>query len=143
LTRERLGPAGNKVGIVAGAVTVVDRDGRRAREHARRQVAMYLNVVAALDPTIELDPDLLSRLETHVAAGEPDRAAQFVSDELLDLFAFAGTPRQVAAQAEALFEAGAKRIDFGTPHGLDEREGVELIVNEVAPSLTSSPREAL
>ncbi len=60
LTRERLGAAA-EVGIVAGAVTVVDRDGKQARAHARRQVAMYLAVVAALDPTAALDAGLIGR----------------------------------------------------------------------------------
>ena len=33
------------VGIVVGAVTVVDEDGDAAREQARREVEMYLEVV--------------------------------------------------------------------------------------------------
>ena len=60
LARERLGAA--DVGIVAGAVTVVDRDGARAREHARRRVAMYLDVVAGLDPTAGVRAELLAAL---------------------------------------------------------------------------------
>jgi 5,10-methylenetetrahydromethanopterin reductase len=135
LTRERLGPAAQRVGVVVGAVTVVDPDGPRAREHARREVAMYVAVVAGLDPTAEVDPDLAERLSGRLAEGDLAAAASLLSDELLDRYAFAGTPPQVAAQAEALFDAGAKRVDFGTPHGLDERGGVELLAREVAPLL--------
>ena len=133
LARQRLGPA--EVGIVAGAVTVVDHDGARAREHARRRVAMYLDVVAALDATAKVDPELLSALAERVAARETDAAARLVSDETLDLFAFAGTPAQVVGQAQALFEAGAHRVEFGSPHGLDEGAGVELLAREVLPQL--------
>jgi 5,10-methylenetetrahydromethanopterin reductase len=136
LTRERLGAA--DVGIVTGAVTVVDRDGTRARARARRRVAMYLDVVAARDPTVELDPDLLRALGNRVAAGDSDGAAELVSDETLDLFAFAGTPEHVAEQAEALFDAGARRVEFGSPHGIDEPSGVDLLVREVAPRLLTS-----
>jgi 5,10-methylenetetrahydromethanopterin reductase len=124
LTRQRLGDA--PVGIVAGAVTVVDEDGPRARAWARRQVAMYLGVVGARDPTFDVDPELLARLE-----GDPG----VLPDDVLDRFAFAGTPAQVAEHAEALFDAGAQRVDFGTPHGIDERVGVELLAREVAPRL--------
>src|SRR5262245_43431790 len=131
LARERLGPA--EVGIVAGAVTVVDDDGERARAHARRHVAMYLEVVAARDSSNALDPELLGVIGARLAGGDTDGAARLISDEMLDLFAFAGTPGQVAAQAEALFEAGALRVEFGSPHGLDERTGVDLLVREVAP----------
>jgi 5,10-methylenetetrahydromethanopterin reductase len=133
LTRERLGDA--DVGIVAGAVTVVDLDGDRARAHARRQVAMYLTVVAPYDSTVELDPELLAALAARVEASDTEGAGSLVSDDILDLFAFSGTPAQIAAQAEGLFDAGARRVEFGTPHGLDERAGVELLVREVAPRL--------
>jgi 5,10-methylenetetrahydromethanopterin reductase len=118
----------DEVGIVLGAVTVVDEDGERARAAARREVAMYLEVVGPFDPTFEVDPELLARVRDDPAA---------IPDDVLDRFAFAGTPAQIADHAEALFEAGAARIDFGTPHGLDERRGVELLCREVAPRLVS------
>ena len=134
--RRRIG--NDDVGIVFGAVTVVDEDGERARTLARREVAMYVDVVAALDPTTALDPELLARLAAHVAAGEHDAAGALLPDDLLRRFAFAGTPADVAAQAEALFEAGARRVDFGTPHGIDEPHGVELLCREVLPRLRLS-----
>jgi 5,10-methylenetetrahydromethanopterin reductase len=134
--RSRIG--NDAVGIVFGAVTVVDEDGDRARTLARREVAMYVDVVGALDPTTDLDPELLSRLAALVAAGEHDAAGAQLPDELLRRFAFAGTPAEVAGQAEALFDAGARRVDFGTPHGVDERHGVELLCGEVLPRLRLS-----
>lgn len=135
LTRERLGPAGSEVGIVAGAVSVVDHDGKQAREHARREVAMYLPVVAGLDPTAAIDPELIAALRRRLAARDDAGAARLISTEVLDRFALSGTPEQVAGQAEALLDAGARRVDFGTPHGLDERLGVDLLAREVAPRL--------
>jgi len=131
--RERLG--GDGVGIVLGAVTVVDEDGDRARAAARREVAMYVDVVGALDPTTPLEPELLERIGTLVAAGEHDAAGALISADVLARFAFAGTPGDVADQAEAVLAAGALRVDFGTPHGLDERHGVELLCREVLPRL--------
>jgi 5,10-methylenetetrahydromethanopterin reductase len=136
LTRKRLGPGA--VGIVTGAVTVVDHDGARARAHARRRVAMYIDVVAERDPTVTLDPGLLRALGARVAAGDVDGAARLISDETLDLFAFAGTPEHVAEQAEALFDAGALRVEFGSPHGIDERTGVDLLARELVPRLRNS-----
>jgi 5,10-methylenetetrahydromethanopterin reductase len=119
--RERIG--NDDVRIVLGAVTVVDEDGERARSVARREVAMYLGVVAELDPTFSLNPNMLQA------------APAQIPDDVLDRFAFAGTPEQVAAHAEAVFDAGAGRIDFGTPHGVPERRGVELLCGEVLPRL--------
>ncbi len=50
-----------EIGVVVGAVTVVDEDGRAARQRAAREVALYLPVVAGLDPTLEVEPDRLAR----------------------------------------------------------------------------------
>jgi 5,10-methylenetetrahydromethanopterin reductase len=123
------------VRIVLGAVSVVDDDGARARAIARREVAMYLAVVAELDPTVSLDPELLARVRELVAAGDEDAAGALIADDVLDRFAFAGTPEQVVAHAESVFEAGAGRIDFGTPHGAPEQRGIELLCRQVLPRL--------
>jgi 5,10-methylenetetrahydromethanopterin reductase len=133
LARERLGS--DRVGIVLGAVTVVDDDGERARERARNEVAMYIDVVGALDPTTQLDPELLRRIGERVAAHDHAGAGALIPDNVLLRFAFAGTPAEVAEQAEAILDAGALRVDFGTPHGIDERRGVELLCREVLPRL--------
>ncbi len=133
--RERIGR--DAVGIVLGAVTVVDEDSARARAAARREVAMYVDVVGALDPTVAVDPELLARIRALVAAGDHDGAGALIGDELLDRFAFAGTPAQVAAHAEAVLDAGALRVDFGTPHGIDERHGVELLCRDVVPRVAA------
>ncbi len=53
----------------------------------------------------------------------------------LDLFAFAGTPEQVVEHAQQLFDAGAKRVEFGTPQGLTTGGGVELLCDRVLPLL--------
>jgi 5,10-methylenetetrahydromethanopterin reductase len=70
-----------------------------------------------------------------VAAGDDEAAGALIPDDVLDRFAFAGTPEQIVAHAEAAFEAGAGRIDFGTPHGLPEARGVELLCTQVLPRL--------
>jgi 5,10-methylenetetrahydromethanopterin reductase len=131
--RERIGAP--HVGIVIGAVTVVDEDGERARTAARREVAMYVDVVGALDPTRPTEPELLARVRQLVAEGRHDDAGALLPDETLRRFAFAGTPAEVAAHAEAVLDAGALRVDFGTPHGIDERHGVDLLCREVLPRL--------
>jgi 5,10-methylenetetrahydromethanopterin reductase len=102
------------VAIVVGAVTVVDEDGDLARQRARQEVAMYLDVVGGRDPTLELEP------------GEPPP---------LDRFTIAGTPEEVEAQARGLYDAGATRVEFGTPQGLSTPAGVGLLARQVVPLL--------
>ena len=105
LVRERV--ANDRVRIVFGAVTVVDEDGDAARARAHEEVRMYLDVVGRLDPT---------------ARG-------------VEAFVLAGTPEEVARQAGRLLDAGVRRIDFGTPHGLTWQRGIELLATRVLPAL--------
>lgn len=129
------GRSADDVGVVVGAVTVVDTDAAAARARARREVAMYLAVVAGLDPTAGVPQDLLDRVRAEVAAGRDDAAGRLVPDDVLDLFAFSGDPEHVAAQARAVLDAGARRVEFGTPHGLTDAGGVDLLGRAVLPLL--------
>ncbi len=121
------GRSKNAVGIVAGAVTVVDEDGRLARAKARREVVMYLDVVGGFDPTFAFPPGLLEQIRHELLISGADGAAKLVPDEVLDRFAFAGTPDAVAQHALEVLDAGAARIDFGTPHGTSDDHGLELL----------------
>lgn len=132
---QKAGRAGRSVDIAIGAVTVVDNDGEAARVLARREVALYLPVVAELDKTVVIEPDRLARLRAAAADYDYDAAAALVSDDLLRRFAFAGTPEQVAQQAHELFAAGAQRVEFGTPHGVQPAEGLRLLGEAVLPAL--------
>jgi 5,10-methylenetetrahydromethanopterin reductase len=112
LMRQWLGPYGPR--IVVGAVTVVDEDGDAARNRAAEAVRMYLDVVGRLDATLELAP------------GEPVPVERFV---------LAGTPDEVARQTIALIDAGAYRVEFGTPQGRTTEEGVALLCDRVLPAV--------
>jgi len=132
---QQAGRAGDEIGIVIGAVCVVDEDGAAARALARREVALYLPVVAGLDPTVAVEPDRLAQLRAAAARYDFTAAAALVSDDLLRRFAFAGSPAEVAEQAAALFAAGASRVEFGTPHGLTPAQGLHLLGTAVLPRL--------
>ncbi len=132
------GRAPGAVGLVVGAVTVVDRDGAAARALARRKAALYLPIIARLDHTLDLDPELLTQIDAAAAIYDFDLAASYISDALLRRLAFAGTPGEVVEQAIELYHAGAARIEFGTPHGLSEAEGLRLLGVGVLPALRSS-----
>jgi 5,10-methylenetetrahydromethanopterin reductase len=127
------------VGLVCGAVTVVDEDGTRARRLARAEVATYLPVVAGLDGvdlgSAGLGAAELATMQRLVRAGDHGAAGGLVPDAILDRFAFSGTPDQVAAQVGALLEAGATRVEFGTPHGLTAARGIEWLGRRVLPAV--------
>lgn len=120
--------------VVVGAVTVVAEDAEQARALARREVALYLPVVAELDPGLQLESKALQRLRD----GEIPKPAELkvmIPDHVLDRVAFAGTAEQVARQATRLFAAGVSRVEFGTPHGLSAVQGLEILGRETLPAI--------
>jgi 5,10-methylenetetrahydromethanopterin reductase len=123
------------VRVVMGAVSVLDEDRDAARRQARRAVALYLPVVAPLDPSITIDPELIDRLRLHTEREEKDLAADLISDDILDRFAFAGDADDIISHVSRLFEAGAGRVEFGTPHGLNPQVGINLLGKKVIPAL--------
>lgn len=127
------------VGVVIGAVSVIDEDREAARAAARRSVAVYLPVVAGLDPTVTVDPELMARIQQHVNQEEADQAAALISDDLLDRFAFSGDADDMIQHASRLFEAGTARVEFGTPHGLSQPEtGIRILGETIVPELKRS-----
>lgn len=133
----RAGRKARTVGVVMGAVTVIDDDREQARAVARRSVALYLPVVATLDPTLQVEAALIDRLRALADRHDYDAAASLIPDDLLDRFAFSGTPADLIQQAEALFAAGCQRIEFGTPHGISAITGIRLLGEKVLPALRS------
>ncbi len=127
-----VGRKAGEVGICVGAVTVVSADRQAARALVRREVALYLPVVARLDPTLQ-DPEWLDVIESAASRGDYDFISRQISDELLDRFAFAGNPPDIMRQVERLLAVGANRIEFGTPHGLSSAEGIHLLGSQVLP----------
>ncbi|GAB2985194.1 LLM class flavin-dependent oxidoreductase [Actinotalea caeni] len=122
------------VRVAAGAVTVVDLDGDRARRLARREVAMYVDVVGQLDETVAVDPELQARLGALLREDRIDEAGALLPDDLLRRFCLAGTPEEVAEQTIELFGSGADRVEYGTPHGVDSgAAGIRLLGERVLP----------
>jgi len=128
----RTSPEG-RPGICLNAVTVVDEDRAAALQAARSAAALYLEVVARFDPTVEVDEDLLAAMRGRLDVGDADGAGALIPADILRKFAFAGTPEDVAVQACEILDAGAARVEFDTPFGLDGDRGLALLCDEVLP----------
>ena len=135
--RDLLGPeqSGRTVGICLNAVAVVDDDPKAAGRAVRAACAPYFDVVAGLDTTVEVDPDLLHGVKQRLAAGDPDGAGALIPDSILRHFAFWGTPDDVANHAMEILEAGALRVEFDTPFGLTTPQGLRTLAQEVLPRI--------
>jgi 5,10-methylenetetrahydromethanopterin reductase len=126
------------IGIVLGAVTVVDEDPDRAEALARREAAMYLPVVLRLDPTLQVDEEEATTVNAALARGDDDAAAAAISSTTLRRLACFGTPAQIVDQVAALAAAGVSRVEFGTPHGHDPVTAIRLLGEQVLPAFSGA-----
>jgi 5,10-methylenetetrahydromethanopterin reductase len=141
IARQRIAPGAqargrdpDEIGVVLGAVTIVDEDRDAAVAEVRRRAATYIPVVGALDPVATRDyPDALAAIGEASNRGDFEAAARAIPDGLLKRFAFAGAPNDVIHQVEAALSGGASRVDFGSPHGLGPIAGIDLIGAKVLP----------
>ncbi|GLY69114.1 hypothetical protein [Amycolatopsis taiwanensis] len=65
---------------------------------------------------------------------EDDERLRDTGPQLLEVMRFRNAVEDVARHAEALFAAGATRVEFGTRHGVTDRHGVELLGRAVLPA---------
>lgn len=135
---DRAGRPHGSVGVCLGAVTVIDEDREAARALARREVALYLPVVAPLDPSMQ-DQEWLTRIQAAVRQNDYAAVARDISDEILDKFAYAGRPADIVQHVERLIDGGATRVEFGTPHGIDSVRGITILGEQVLPALAGRP----
>lgn len=132
------------MGIVLGTITIVDRDGKKALEYAKRLAVPYIDVVGELDPIVMEDVHLRKAVQQIKEAkrdGNIDQAVKAISDELAHLFIVAGTPDQVTEQVVGIIRAGGS-FEFGMPHAIEgdksveaEVEGIRLLGKEVLPAI--------
>lgn len=125
------------VGVCLNAVAVVDDDRQAAARAVRASCAPYFDVVAGLDATIDVDPELLRRVKERLAEGDDEGAGQLIPDDVLRRFAFWGTAEDVASHAMEILEAGALRVEFDTPFGLSTPDGLRRLANDVLPMIRS------
>lgn len=103
---------------------------------------MYVDVVGPLDPTVEIDPELQSRLSQLLRVGDVEAAGELLPADLLRRFCFSGTPQEIADHTVELFDAGADRVEFGTPHGVTGAEGIRLLGEQVLGAVKQAMKGA-
>jgi 5,10-methylenetetrahydromethanopterin reductase len=128
--------------LIFGINTSVSTDSKRAREHARRQVALVVGN-PRLWPDLErvgLDLDSAGAVKDAFDAGlGVDGAAARCSDELADALIVSGTPDQcipaIAELRDLATAEGYSEFYVGAPLGPDPHEAAELLITQVIPQV--------
>ncbi|GGF11607.1 LLM class flavin-dependent oxidoreductase [Williamsia phyllosphaerae] len=140
---EMAGRPSDALEISFNPMLVIDDDGEKAEALARTMGAMYVAVVGAHDPTVELDPEMVGKMNALIADDDHEGAGRLISPGLLRKFLICGTPSDAIDHLLELEEAGVDRVYLGNPFGLDEDTGLRLLAEKVLPGLRSrGSREA-
>lgn len=128
--------------LIYGINLSVSRDSRRAREHARRQVALVVGN-PRLWPDLErvgLDLESATAVKEAFDAGLGiEGAAARCSEALADALIVSGTPDEclpaIAELRDLATAAGYTEFYLGAPLGPDPEEAADLLIAEVIPAV--------
>jgi 5,10-methylenetetrahydromethanopterin reductase len=130
----RAGRSRSDFDLISLVLVSIDRDGDAARRAVRRVIAYYLyRVEGVVTEKSGGDPDAIA--DAHRAWPElgPEAATERLSEDLIDVFAAAGTPEAVHERLKAYIEVGLDGvIAWWSGHGADPEVGLRLLAAEVS-----------
>jgi len=99
---------------------------------ARRVVALVIaDTPDAVLDMLSVDRDKVNQIREVVASSSPKEGAEFVDDELLDVFSISGSKEHMVDRFEELVGIGATEVVIGPPFSGDWREALVEIFAEV------------
>lgn len=114
--------------LCANVLTSVSRDEKAARDACRQVITYYLwRVEPVVYETSGADPEAVDFVRSSVSKEGVDAVAERLPDELIDVFAAAGTPETVGEKLNEFEEAGLKGVLAWYVFGPDPDEGLRLL----------------
>jgi 5,10-methylenetetrahydromethanopterin reductase len=114
--------------LCANVLTSVSRDAKAARDACRQVITYYLwRVEPVVYETSGADPEAVGLVRSSVAKEGVEAVAERLPDELIDVFAAAGTPETVMEKLGEFEEAGLKGVLAWYVFGPDPDEGLRLL----------------
>ncbi|MHA2026399.1 MAG: LLM class flavin-dependent oxidoreductase [Candidatus Thorarchaeota archaeon] len=100
---------------------------------ARRVVALVIaDTPNAVIDMLNVDIERVGKIRETVASSSPKEGAEYVDDELLDVFSISGTREHMVDRFEALEKIGATEVVIGPPFSGDWRGATAEIFEEVS-----------
>lgn len=118
--------------LCANILTSVSRDAKAARDACRQVITYYLwRVEPIVYETSGADPDAVEFVRSTVPDEGVDAVARRLPEELIDVFAAAGTPDAVMERLAEFEGAGLKGVLAWYVFGPDPDEGLRLLSDAV------------
>ncbi len=119
--------------IIAGPLSSISSDREKAREAARKVLAVYLPYLRPMTDVAGISEQEVHQVREAAAAGDFNKGASYISDLSVSKCSVTGTPDEVVMQIEAMAEAGVTHVAFGHCLGPDFNEALDLLGKEVLP----------
>jgi 5,10-methylenetetrahydromethanopterin reductase len=127
--------------LTSNVLVSVDDDPVAARDAVREVLAYYLHrVEGVVVDTSGADPEQVARVRASVATDGIRAGAAAVTEELIDVFAAAGTPEKVAERLGQFVDAGIRGLLAWYVFGPDPLVGLRQLAREVAPQVLGQHR---
>ena len=133
----RVGRDPAEVEIIAGPLSSISADRDKARETARRVLAVYLPYLHPMTEVAGISEEEIALVRQAAAVGDFEGGASHVSDLSVEKCSVTGTPEDVIQQIEAMAAAGVTHVAFGHCLGPDFNEALDLLGREVLPHFKS------
>lgn len=130
--------------LTSNVLVSVDDDRQAARSAVRRVLAYYLRrVEGVVIDTSGADPQQVATVRQALVTDGIRAGAAAVTDELIDIFAAAGTPDEVAAKLEEFAAAGIRGLLAWYIFGPEPLPAVRQLATEVVPHVHDRPPAAV
>ena len=124
----------SEVGLTLGVLTSIHNDSDTAKEYARNALAIYLPHLYPMTEVMGVPSSEIASVRKLSNLGKYSEASKLISDETLNNFSLYGSPDEIRSKITALIDtAPVDKIEFGTPHGPNSFEAINLLKNEVIP----------
>jgi len=122
------------IDLASNVLVSVDHDRRAARDAVRHVLAHYIQrVEPVVLSTSGADPEELDRIRAIVVGEGLGAGAAAISDALIDTFAAAGDPDEVAERLRAYLDAGLRGVLAWHVIGPDPQRSMQLLAESVRP----------
>jgi len=129
----RVGRNPDEVKIIAGPLSSISTDRDKARDTARRVLAVYLPYLRPMTDVAGITEAEINKVREAAMSGDFERGAGHVSDLSIAKCSVTGTPHDVIAQIEEMVDAGVNHVAFGHCLGPNFDEALELLGTVVLP----------
>ena len=123
----------NEVEMIVGPLCSISSDKQLARRTMAEMLALLQPFLAPMNTAAGLDMHAIQHAAELFNAGDKDAAVNLISDTAIAAFSLTGSPDDIIPRIQALIDAGADNIAFGTPLGPDPNAALSLLANEVLP----------